>query len=168
MNLFFQALLSRFLRENLPDYTVQDQYRIQGMMTYDPAHNPMKRHAPELRPDYVILQQSKVVTILDAKYRDLWENALPPHMLYQLAVYALSQPERVNATILYPTMQAEAKEARIVLRDPLYGTGRAHVVLHPVNLLEMEEIINNSQDKGHVEIERTRTIFARQLVFSGE
>jgi hypothetical protein len=32
----------------------------------------------------------------------------------------------------------------------------------------MEEIINNSQDKGHVEIERTRTNFARQLVFSGE
>jgi hypothetical protein len=65
-------------------------------------------------------------------------------------------------------MQAEAKEARIVLRDPLYGTGRAHVVLCPVNLLEMEEIINNSQDKGHVEIERIRTSFARQLVFSGE
>jgi len=166
MNLFFQALLSRFLRESLPDYTVQDQYRIQGMMAYDPAHNPRKRQAPELRPDYVILLQSKVVAILDAKYRDLWENALPPHMLYQLAVYALSQPERVNATILYPTMQAEAKEARIVLRDPLYGTGRAHVVLRPVNLLQMEEIISNSQNKGHIEIERTRTSFARQLVFS--
>ena len=168
MNLFFQALLSRFLRENLPDYTVQDQYRIQGMMTYDPAHNPRKRQAPQLRPDYVILQQSKVVAILDAKYRDLWENTLPPHMLYQLAVYALSQPEKVNTTILYPTMQAEAKEARIVLRDPLYGTGRAHVVLRPVNLLQMEEIINNSQNKGHLEIERTRSSFARQLVFSGE
>ncbi len=166
MDLFFQALLSRFLRESLPDYTVQDQYRIQGMMAYDPAHNPRKRQAPELRPDYVILLQSKVVAILDAKYRDLWENALPPHMLYQLAVYALSQPERVNATILYPTMQAEAKEARIVLRDPLYGTGRAHVVLRPVNLLQMEEIISNSQNKGHIEIERTRTSFARQLVFS--
>jgi len=164
----FQALLSRFLRENLPDYTVQDQYRIQGMMTYDPAHNPRKRQAPELHPDYVILQQSKVVAILDAKYRDLWENTLPPHMLYQLAVYALSQPERGNATILYPTMQAEAKEARIVLRDPLYGTGRAHVILRPVNLLQMEEIISNSQDKGHIETERTRTSFARQLVFSGK
>src|SRR2546423_14915858 len=119
------------------------QYRMQGMMTYDPAHNPRKRQAPELRPDYVILQQSKVVTILDAKYRDLWENALPPHMLYQLAVYALSQPEGVDAIILYPTVQSEAKEARIMLRDPIYGTGRAYIVLRPVNLLHLEQLVTS-------------------------
>src|SRR6266487_3523179 len=162
MNLFFQALLSRFLKENLQGYDIRDQYKIKGMMSYDPNHNPQKRRAPEPRPDYVITRQSKVVSILDAKYRDLWENTLPPSMLYQLAMYALSQPGAVDAAILYPTLQTDAQEARIVIRDPVYGTDHAHVLLRPVDVLRLENLISHA---GKVNNWRERAAFAEQLTF---
>ena len=162
MNLFFQALLSRFLKENLQGYDIRDQYKIKGMMIYDPNHNPQKRRAPEPRPDYVITRQSKVVSILDAKYRDLWENTLPPSMLYQLAMYALSQPGAVDAAILYPTLQTDAQEARIVIRDPVYGTDYANVLLRPVDVLRLEDLISCA---GKVNNWRERAAFAEQLAF---
>lgn len=164
MNLFFQEVLSRFLRENVEGCTVQDQYRIQGMMAYDPAYNPRGHHAPEPCPDYIILRQSQVVGILDAKYRDLWEHPLPPHMLYQLAIYALSQSGAVDATILYPTTQADAREAKIVIRDPLHQSTLAHVVLRPVNLLELDSVISSAEN-AHTRRERTE--LAKRLVFGG-
>ncbi len=162
MDLFFQTLLSRFLKEYLQDHEVRDQYKIKGMMAYDPDHNPRRRRSPTPRPDYVILQKGQVVSILDAKYRDLWERELPANMLYQLAIYALSQPQGMDATILYPTMQPDAKEARIQMRDPVYGAGRAQIVLRPVDLLRLDNLTTSA---GSIHSKRECAAFARWLVF---
>ena len=114
MNLFFQELLSRFLQEHLQEYVVTPQSEIEDMMVY--VDNPRKRLPPNPRPDFVIKKGRKIVAILDAKYRDLWEKPLPPGMLYQLVMYALSQDNCNCATILYPTMLGDAQEAKIDLR----------------------------------------------------
>lgn len=162
MNRFFQALLSRFLKEHLTEYEVRDQSTITDMLCYDPGFNPRGRRAPAPRPDYVIIQHGQIASILDAKYRDLWELDLPAHWLYQLAIYALSRQQEKSAVILYPTMDEEAREARIVLSEPAFGTGQAIVVLRPVNLLRLEQLVTGTTAASN---ERKRRAFAEWLVF---
>lgn len=160
MNLFFEALISRFLHEHLEGLVVRDQMRLRHMLAYLPEFNPHRRQAPAPRPDYVILRGSEVVTILDAKYRDLWEKTLPRDMLYQLTIYALSQRAGARAVILYPTIDPVAVEQRIEIRDPVYGDGRAQVVQRPVNLLHLERLINGGSRERQAAL-----TYARYLVF---
>ena len=162
MNRFFEVLLSKFLRENLPGYVVRDQMSLRGAVTYNPLYNPRNRSSPSPRPDYIVLKGDKTVAILDAKYRDLWANSLPPYMLYQLAMYALLGGCPQGAVILYPAFNTEASEQRLDICAPLAGTRKSQVILRPVplNLLEQATL----QTTG-AQAQRVRTALARKFAF---
>jgi len=163
MNRFFQALVGRFLRENLDGFRLREEYRLHGMFAYVPGLNPKKKSAPVPRPDYVILDETgRVMAILDAKYRDLWENSLPRDMLYQLALYALSQRGVTKAIILYPTTESGAGDAAIEVREPVSGGSRAQVVLRPVIINHLAEVL---AEPDSVLVARQRRELARKLVF---
>jgi 5-methylcytosine-specific restriction enzyme subunit McrC len=162
MNRLFQAVLSRFLQEHLVGMTVKDESPIRDLLAYNPSYNPNHRQAPTPRPDFVIFDKTKIAVILDAKYRDLWSNPLPRDMLYQLAIYALSQEFGATATILYPTMEASAGEARIDINDLVLGAGRAQIVLRPVRLLEFERLLSS---RNNMHTSRWREAYAKYLAF---
>ena len=164
MNRFFQALLARFLGDNLPEYVVHSEHRLRGMFAYVPGWNPRRSQAPTPRPDFLVSQGPKTVAILDAKYRDLWENPLPRDMLYQLAIYAMSY-EGGTATILYPTTHAQATEARIEVREPMHGARRAVVVIRPVDLGTLERVLTSKPTAATL---RERRDYAHHLVFGGD
>ncbi len=143
MNRFFQALMSRFLHDNLPGYVVKEEHGLRGMMRFNPRFNPMRRKSPTPRPDYVVMRHGRVSSVLDAKYRDLWEKPLPREMLYQLVVYAMSQHATRQSSILYATADASAREARIDVSDPVTGTPLGQVCLRPVHLATICELVTN-------------------------
>lgn len=161
MNAFFQHLISRFLRDNLPGYEVVDEQGLKQMMRYDPDYNPQRRPSPTPRPDYAVKQNGRVLTLLDAKYRDLWQRSLPREMLYQLVVYAISQPQRPIASILYPTAERQAKESRINIQNPVRGTKLGQVCLRPVSLQRIEELVSSDTRQ----VKELRTPEARRLAF---
>ena len=163
MNRFFQALLFRFLGENLAGYSVRDEHRLKGMFAFAPSGNPRGRRAPTPRPDFVILAGNRIASVLDAKYRDLWMQSLPREMLYQLAMYALGHSgSNRQAVILYPTLEGGAVDQTIVLKEPLHGAEQARIVLRPVELLELERLI--SAPSG-VKRKRRCAAIASRLVF---
>jgi 5-methylcytosine-specific restriction enzyme subunit McrC len=161
MNAFFQALVSRFLRDNLRGYSVRDEHGLKGMMRYNPKFNPQRRQSPTPRPDYVVSHEGAIRSILDAKYRDLWEKQLPREMLYQLVVYAFSHRTLRQSSILYPTTDARAMEARIDVTDPIFGKSLGQVCLRPVHLPKVVELVTTLTSQGR----REREAYAKLLAF---
>ncbi|HET9955563.1 MAG TPA: hypothetical protein VFQ61_13710, partial [Polyangiaceae bacterium] len=114
------------------------------------------RRPPQPRPDFIITGPgfvgssfvgSRQSILLDAKYRDLWQNELPREMLYQLAIYAMSQPRGATAAILYPTEDSAAREALIDIRDPFDDSVRAHVALRPIVIPSLLELIRSGDTR---------------------
>jgi len=154
MNRFFQALVGRFLRENLVGLSVREEHSLHGVVRYAPGHNPRNRRTPTPRPDFALLREGKVLCLLDAKYRDLWETPLPRDMLYQLALYALGNKQagpgagskRGRAVILYPVVGGENEgtfrpEQRIEILDPTSRLQMAEIVLRSVDLRYLSELV---------------------------
>jgi 5-methylcytosine-specific restriction enzyme subunit McrC len=131
------------------------------MIGYVSGFNPRGRRAPVLRPDIIVLEGNAPVAVLDAKYRDLWEETLPPEMLYQVAIYAAVHAGR-RATILYPTTVADARESRLAVHNPLTGGSAATVCLRPVVLPELEQLLTERSTAAN---QRQRRALARQLAF---
>jgi len=116
MNIFFQRLLSRFLRDNLTSRRIKDELAIRNLFAYAPDANPRKRSAPAPKPDYAVFQGNALCRFLDAKYRDVWERGLPAEWLYQLSIYALASPDEVSV-LLCASMSRDARDERVEIRQ---------------------------------------------------
>ncbi len=159
MNRLWQRLLGRVLSEWGSGFETREEVGLRGVIARDPAFNPRRRSVPTPRPDFALFRDGTLVSYLDAKYRDLWETALPREMLYQLALYAAAQGQGA-AAMLYPTEAPDAAEERLVIRDPSTGSTRATVAMRPVSLTRVEALITAVPSAGR---ERARRGFVRYL-----
>ena len=149
MNMFFQVLVTRFLKEHLDGHVVQSEHALGDMYAWHPDHNPQRWPAPRPRPDILIMDGRRVRAILDAKYRDLWQLNLPSEMLYQLTLYALGhRGETREATIIYPSTASGRRDQTVVLRDPWSGDATASVVLRACDLAAMSAALQHA-DRPH-------------------
>jgi 5-methylcytosine-specific restriction enzyme subunit McrC len=162
MNRFFQALVSRWLRDHLDDFVVRDEQALAGMMRYVPGKNPRQRRAPTPRPDFLVLRGTKPLALLDAKYRDLWSHDLPREMLYQLGIYALSHVGEGTAAIIYPTTATGASESVIEIREAVGGATSGYVALRPMVLPKLVELLSDDRWTA------ARRAVARELAFGAQ
>jgi 5-methylcytosine-specific restriction enzyme subunit McrC len=162
MNLFFQRLLSRFLRENLGIARIADELAIRNLFAYAPDANPRQRRAPTPRPDYALFHDRTLHGFLDAKYRDIWDGNLPAEWLYQLSMYALASPSEVSV-LLYASMSPEARDERVDVRQPVTWSNKrpASVIIRPVRLTYLAELLDPD---GTPSLAAERRRLAEQLV----
>ena len=161
MNKFYQRLLSRFLRENLTDRHIRDEYTLHGIFAHAPGINTRRQTVPKPRPDFAVFEAATLTGFLDAKYRDLWEKELPPEWLYQLSIYALASPSR-KSVMLYATMSSEAQQEQIDIRSPHhFDSGPlGSVILRPVDLGRLSVLTHPAKANLLVE---ARRLYASEL-----
>ena len=140
MNALWQRLLGRVLGEWQEYFSVEKEFLLRDVFRRS-LEAPIRRRLPRPRPDFARKEQGEVTMFLDAKYRDLWGKSLPPEMLYQLSIYALSQQGRL-AVMLYPSSETSAAEERFEIHDPVTSSYRASVALRPVDLNGLENLIS--------------------------
>ena len=58
MNVFWQRLLGRVLREWLPDVEVKEEHGLSDLLTPDPAYSPRRRGRHVPRPDYAVFRRA--------------------------------------------------------------------------------------------------------------
>jgi 5-methylcytosine-specific restriction enzyme subunit McrC len=154
MNIFWQRLLEQFLSENIRDATVRSQASLSDALRYQPYANPLRRKNPPLRPDFVVIQKNRVVAVLDAKYKDLWEKPPDASWLYQMAVYGSAFKERAEAVMLYPSIRKGPKDQRLEIRNPTTRTVFGTVVMRPVDVpLLVSIILANDKRMGQKLVE---------------
>ncbi|MBN1323624.1 MAG: hypothetical protein JW986_06445 [Methanotrichaceae archaeon] len=160
MNILFQRILYKFISDNLDGYFVYHEHCIHHLIEYMPKFNPKGRRAGIPRPDFTIYEGSRQIALLDAKYRDLWENPLEREMLYQLIIYALSDNNLRKATILYPAVDPRAIEQRIRIdvNDSSSHDEMPQVILRPVNLEKIDDLITSGSKEA-------MNKYAAELVF---
>ncbi len=146
MNRFFQVLLSRLLKEYLEAYTVRDEFSLYNVFAYEQGYNPKKSRPPKPRPDFAVFKQDRAVMLLDAKYKDLWNDGLPTDWLYQLAIYAASGVGGGSAKILYPTTERRAKLQILNVTNPATGSSFARIMLQPVQMTLVADCLASPVD----------------------
>lgn len=161
MNRFFQALLGRFLRENLQEAAVLEERPLRGMLRWDPAHNPQRLKDPLPRPDYAVRLAGGGLALLDAKYQDLGRRPPSRDVIYQLAMYALSRDGSGTATILYPGTLGDSDQV-LRVTTPSRGASQARVVLRSVDLEHVRSLVSSNDMRDQ------RAKYARLLLLGAQ
>jgi 5-methylcytosine-specific restriction enzyme subunit McrC len=147
MNKLWERVLERILVEHTPaPMSVRAQYGIKNMFRWEPGAQGRMDSVP--RPDFALFLGGKCQALLDAKYRDLWTQSLPRDMLYQLAIYGLSQGVNAPAVMLYPSSAPAARDRSIQVNDPVTGNLMARIVLRPVPIRRLAQSIAETGSVG--------------------
>jgi len=146
MNIFFQRLLSRFLKENLSVIRIEDELHIHNLFKYAEGANPRRRQVPKPRPDYAAFRGKNLIGFLDAKYKDVGATDLPAAWLYQLSIYALASQRKISV-LLYASMEDSAQFEKIDIHPPVADgvRSRASVCLLPVPMRKLASSSNEAK-----------------------